>query len=389
MASVWLFVLCAALAIVAYAYAVYPALLKVLGFLRRRPLVTAPPATWPAISITVPVYNEESVIRATIESIEEVDYPPERRQIIVISDASSDGTDAIVSEFAARGVELIRLPDRGGKTAAENAARSHLSGEIVINTDASVRIRPDAIKRLVASFTDPSVGVASGRDVSVKRSACDANLGESQYVGYEMWVRDLETRVYGIVGASGCLYAIRKHLHMETVPEALSRDFAAPLVAREHGFRSVSVRDAICFVPRASSLHREYRRKVRTMTRGLGTLFHKRHLLNPVRYGWFAWMLFSHKLARWLVPWALLVGAVAAAGLASAWVWAWFLIGPTLLVCSAGLVGWLWPTSRDVPRFAVLPAYVVSGVVAGLHAWLKTLRGELNPIWEPTRRKED
>src|SRR5207249_1884865 len=129
-----------------------------------------------------------------------------------------------------RGVELLRLPERRGKTAAENAARAHLRGTIIVNTDASVRIALQALKPLVAAFADPTVGVASGRDVSVARVGAEANAGESTYVGYEMWVRDLETRVSGIVGASGCLYAIRAELHRQLVPEDLSRDFGAALL---------------------------------------------------------------------------------------------------------------------------------------------------------------
>src|SRR5690606_16822661 len=101
---------------------------------------------------------------------------------------------------------------------------------------------------------------------------------------YEMWVRRLETRISGIVGASGCFYAIRAHLHRVHLKDSLSRDFAAALIAREHGYRSVSVDDAVCYVPRAPSLHREYRRKVRTITRGMETLHNRGHLLNPLEY---------------------------------------------------------------------------------------------------------
>src|SRR5439155_1364987 len=170
-------------------------------------------------------------------------------QIVVVSDASTDATDDIVTRYAARGVELLRLPRRAGKTAAENAARSVLKGDIIVNTDASVRIHPQAIRALVVALRDPTVGVASGRDVSIARLDGAANRGEGTYVGYEMWVRDLETRVWGIVGASGCLYAIRAELHRQFVPEDLSRDFAAALTARHHGLRAVSVPGAICFVP--------------------------------------------------------------------------------------------------------------------------------------------
>src|SRR5437867_3312740 len=161
--------LVAALGFCLYTYLGYPTLLKLVGSLRRAPRRTAPPAEWPSISITIPVHNEAEVIAGTLERILELDYPAERRQILVVSDASSDRTDKIVSGFADRGVELLRLPERRGKTAAENSARAHLRGAIIINTDASVHIAPQALKPLVAAFADPTVGVASGRDVSVAR----------------------------------------------------------------------------------------------------------------------------------------------------------------------------------------------------------------------------
>jgi len=347
---------------------------------------------WPLLSITVPAYNEERTIAQTLQRVLDLDYPADRRQIVVVSDASTDRTDDIVREFASRGVELLRQPERRGKTAAENAARHHLRGEIVVNTDASVQIERPALKALIAAFDDPTVGVASGRDVSVSRDggrgADGANEGEAGYVGYEMWVRDLETRAGGIVGASGCFYASRIPLHMEIVPEALSRDFAAPLIAREHGFRTVSVPGAVCFVPRQASLRQEYRRKVRTMTRGLETLFYKRHLLNPFRYGRFALMLWAHKLIRWLVPWMAVAGTIGLllGAVSGAW---WGSVGLALAVAAllAAVVAWRRPEGgRPLPRILALPAYLMWGLIAGLHAWLNAMRGELNPVWEPTRR---
>jgi len=370
-----------------YAYVLYPGLLLVLARLRRRPVVGRDPDVWPFLTVTIPAYNEEHDIASTLDHVLGADYPREDRQVLVVSDASTDRTDAIVSGYADRGVRLIRLPTRGGKTAAENAAREELRGEIVINTDASVRVDRNALKSLVRCFTDPEVGVASGRDVSIGRAG-SINAGESGYVGYEMWVRALETSAGSIVGASGCLYAIRRDLHMTLVPAALSRDFAAALVARERGYRAVSVTDAVCYVPRVTSVRREYRRKVRTMTRGLETLWYKRHLMNPVRYGVFAWMLISHKLIRWLSPVGLMLalgGVVLAAASGSRWGGVMAL--GAVAFNALAVAGWVWPERRPVPRAVALAAYLAAGTVAALVAWFRALRGELDPVWEPTRRE--
>lgn len=369
-----------------YAYILYPVLVALIGWVRPRNRRPAPPDEWPLVSITVPVYNEAAHIRRKVERILAWDYPAECRQVVVVSDASTDDTDRIVSEFKDRGVELIRLSKRGGKTAAENAALPHLRGSIVVNSDASIDVPAGSLKALVLWFGDPTVGVVSCRDVSISSATDEVNQGESGYVGYEMAVRRLETRAGGIVGASGCFYAIRTHLHQHLVPEALSRDFAAPLVARRYGFRSVSADDALAYVTRTTSLRREYTRKVRTMTRGLETLYFHRQLLNPFRYGLFAWELWSHKLIRWLVP----VGGVAAVAglvlLAFEQTWARAVLGAGVLGMLAGWIGWVWPEDKPLPRFLALPTFVLASNVAALEAWIGAMRGELNPIWEPTRR---
>ncbi|HTY06461.1 MAG TPA: glycosyltransferase family 2 protein [Gemmatimonadales bacterium] len=372
-------------AIIVYPYLIYPVLLKIIGAFMPRLHEPAEPAQWPMVSVTIPVYNEERQIRQKLERVLAWDYPKDRMQVLVVSDASTDRTDEIVKEFAPRGIELLRLPKRGGKTAAENATLPHLRGEIVVNSDAAIRVPDDSLRKLVIWFGNPTVGVASGRDRSVANLDGEANQGESGYVDYEMWVRGLETQVAGIVGASGCFYAIRKQLHQHLVPEALSRDFAAPLIARRHGYRSVSVDDAIALVPRTKSLKAEYRRKVRTMTRGLETLFYQRALLNPFKYGLFAWELWTHKLIRWLLPVGDLLVLIGLAMLGPVDPWAQAIVAVAVLVTLGGAIGWWWPGDKP-PRVLATAAYLVSGNVAALQSWVSALRGDLNPIWEPTRR---
>ncbi len=372
--------------LVGYAYVVYPLLLSVLA--RARPATPEPQGSteWPLISITVPAYNEERSIGATIENLLAADYPADRRQILVVSDGSTDGTDAVVQGYAARGVELLRLPVRRGKTGAENAAAAAVRAEIIINTDASVRILPDAIKPLVRAFDDPTVGVASGRDVSVGDVEAEGNRGESGYVGYEMAVRDLETRMGSIIGASGCYYGFRRAVYAPDFPEALSRDFASVLIARERGFRSVSVTAARCVVPRTVSLRAEFRRKVRTMARGLATLWYKRALLDVRQYGVFAFMLFSHKLCRWLVYLAVPPAIVGLAVLAVAYQPAAVLLGATIVGAWIGFGAMRAGERRSLPRPIALCGYVVGSITAGVLAWVTFFRGQRMPMWEPTRR---
>ena len=211
---------------------------------------------------------------------------------------------------------------------------------------------------------------------------------ESGYVGYEMKIRDMETKVSGIVGASGCFYAIRSHLHRLPLPEQYSRDFSAALHAKEHGYRPVSVTDAVCYVPRTTSLRKEYRRKVRTITRGMQTLWHKRHLMNPIRHGWFAWMLFSHKVCRWALPWAATAAGLALVALAvDGALWAQAVVAGGIILLILAWIGWLRAEAPSVGKIFSVPAYLVAGNVAAMHAFLRAISGGKDALWEPTRRE--
>lgn len=393
-----------------YAYAGYPLLLRFAGRGRwvsgsageggpsigeaggdqgpnaagRGPAAGSEPETWPEIGILVPAHDEADTLGEMLRRLLEADYPEARRQILVVSDNSTDGTDELVSGID--GVELLSLGRRHGKTRAQQAALERLRGEIVVNVDASIGVPPDSLKPLIRAFRDPTVGVASGRDVSVAGDGSREGSGEAGYVGYEMWVRRLETRRGSVVGASGCFYAARREVFAASLPEGTSRDFASVLVAREMGYRSVSVEEAVCLVPRTSSFGAEFRRKTRTMTRGLHTLWHLRRLLDPIRFGGFSFMLFSHKLCRWATlpaaPLAL-VGAVllAGSGPAALTLAAASLSAPALVLLAVRTEG-RWPWPRPLLR-ALFPAAVA---VAGVRAWAALLGGRARATWEPTRR---
>lgn len=373
-----------------YAYAVYPALLWVFG--RGEHRHASGRDDLPLITIVIPAYNEEAQIRGAIEGMLAQDYPADRRHVLILSDASSDGTDSIVREYESRGVELLRMPKRMGKTAAENASTAHIRGEIVVNSDSSVRFHQSSVRLLIAAMSDPTVGVASTRDVSVERIGRAPSGGpetgaEAGYVGYEMWIRDLETRTGGIVGASGSGYAIRSSLHRHAVREDLSRDFSAALIAERHGLRAVAVETALCYVPRTASLSHEYRRKVRTISRGMDTLFYNRDLLDPIRHRSFAWKLLSHKLARWLVPLSCLPAMLGLVLLLSTHPLAAWLIGAGVVIGGLAFLGARWPDSRPLPGF--LPPAVIGGLAANLaviHAWWRVFHGHQDHVWEPTRR---
>jgi cellulose synthase/poly-beta-1,6-N-acetylglucosamine synthase-like glycosyltransferase len=369
-----------------YAFVGYPLLVWLWSRFRPEFVLPPEPITWPTVTILIVAYNEERRLRRTVEHALAADYPAEALDVLIVSDASSDGTDALVEQYGDPRVRLLRMPERRGKAAGENASSAHLRGDIVVSIDASILIPPQSLKPLVRALLDPEVGLSSGRDISVGDESREGNRAESSYVGLEMQLRALETRVHSIVGASGCFYAARRHLHQVQLPEELARDFAAASVARAHGYRAVSVDAATCFVPRTPTLKAELRRKSRTMSRGLGTLLFLRHMMNPVAYGSYAWMMASHKLMRWMLFPSLLgwlIGPLLLLGTAP-----WTLLFAIGMLAGLGVARLVmaWPDDRRLPRVIALPGYLFISIVAGWIAWFNLLRNKKSAMWEPTQR---
>lgn len=377
----------APLVVALYAYLGYPMILWVAAKARRNSIPFAPSTEWPHVTITVPVYNAASSIRSTLDGILDLDYERSKLQVLVISDGSTDETDEIVRGLHGRGVELLRMPERRGKTVAENTALAAARGQILVNVDSTILLTPMSLKRLVRAFDDPTIGVASGRDVSAGEAGREGTRAESNYVGYEMWIRDLETQVGSIVGASGCFYGARRCIHAKPLPPELSWDFASALNARLQGYRSVSVKDAICIVPRAREIRSELTRKVRTMARGLGTLFYFRELMNPFAYGSFALMLISHKLLRWLPYLLVPVAYVALCCLAVESFAARVILGIASAGLAAGLVG-IRRGDSGLSKPLALAGFLVAVCSAGFLAWMAAFRNTQLAMWEPTRRPE-
>lgn len=369
-----------------YAFVIYPALLWVWSRIKSPFVLPPEPSEWPTVTILIVAYNERERLRPTIEHALAADYPPDRVDVLVVSDASTDGTDDLVRNFGDPRVRLLAMPERRGKAAGENASGAHVTGDLVVSIDAAILIPSGSLKQIVRALLAPDVGLASGRDISVGDEVREGNGAESSYVGLEMQLRHLETRVHSIVGASGCFYGVKRELHMIQLPEALSRDFAAASNARANGYRAVSVDSATCLVPRARTLRAELRRKGRTMGRGLDTLLFLRGMLNPFRYGSFSFMMISHKLLRWLLFPAFLGWLIGPLFLVSVQPW-WLLLTVAMSVgVGLGVLVSRLPEGQRLPRVLALPGYVFVSILGGWIAWWHLVRGHKSAIWEPTQR---
>jgi cellulose synthase/poly-beta-1,6-N-acetylglucosamine synthase-like glycosyltransferase len=189
-----------------YAYIGYPLLLMMIGVFRNRPVRKAP--NHPRVSLVITAYNEEKRIREKLENTLRQDYPCERIDIVVASDCSTDGTDDLVRSYGPSGVRLIRSSVKGGKEAAQKLAVESTDGEILVFSDTATMLESHAISTIVRNFADPTVGCVSSVDRFI--DADGAVSGEGAYVRYEMFLRNLETRVNTLVGLSGSFFAARR-----------------------------------------------------------------------------------------------------------------------------------------------------------------------------------
>jgi poly-beta-1,6-N-acetyl-D-glucosamine synthase len=299
------------LGFLAYTLAGYPLLLAAAARFRSRPVIRRfEPKT---VTILLPVRNGERWLRAKLDSLFALRYPAELLQIVVISDGSMDGTDEIASRYAGR-TEFLRTPG-GGKAVALNAGLERARGEILFLTDVRQPLDSDCLENLVACFADPSVGVVSGelviRDGSTRE---EASVG--LYWKYEKWLRKLESRIDSVMGATGCIYAMRRELAAPLPPGTLVDDMFLPLAAFFQGYRVILEDSAIAF-DYPTALDAEFRRKVRTQAGMYQIIGFFPQLLMPRNRMWLAFV--SHKLARLLLPFALLVAAFTSFYLNEPW----------------------------------------------------------------------
>jgi cellulose synthase/poly-beta-1,6-N-acetylglucosamine synthase-like glycosyltransferase len=368
-------------AAVAYAYVGYPLLLRLIVRWTARPL-SRPAANaddFPTVTMLIPVHNERPIIEAKLQNVSALIYPEGRLHVLFICDGCSDGTLETLRQHENERLVVLELSPRSGKASALNLGLDHASGAVVVFSDASIMLEPDALLHIVRPFASPEVGCVSGEDY-IERGA-----GERLYGTAELALRRLESSLHSIVGASGSFYAQRRIL-CEPFPAGLAPDFLSVLRTVERGFRAVSEPLARGSMLELEDPRQEFSRKVRTILRGITTLARFSHLLNPVQYGWFAFELGSHKLARWVAPIFLVTVLISSAMLASTS--RFFLLVFGLQVMTYLLAGLGLMTSSPLARWlpARISLYFAAGNVAAASAWLLFLRGSRQELWSPTRR---
>ncbi len=369
--------------LVVYVYAGYPLLAGLLARLLRRQVRQAEPGSFqPTVTVVIAAFNEAANIEETVRNKLGLDYPADKINIIVVSDESEDGTDEIVRSINDPRVRLIRQTPRAGKTSGLNLALPDATGEIVVFSDANSLYQSDALNHLVAVFADPAVGYVTGRMVYKAPDGSLTGEGCSAYMTYENALRAMETDLGSIVGVDGGVDAIRRTIYTPMNADQLP-DFVQPLTVREQGYRVVYQPEALLYEDALASVNDEFRMRVRVSLRAFHALKDKAALLNPIRFGIFAWQLFSHKVLRYLA--FLFMIAALAANIPLALSGDLFWRGMMVAQVAFYLLAFIGHTlrQRDLPKMVGLIYYLCVLNVASAMAWVQFLQGRKQVIWKP------
>lgn len=382
----------ASTALLLYTVAGYPLLLAVLSRLRPRP-VRKSAGELPSISLIIAAHNEEAAIAAKLDNTFALDYPAERLEIIVASDCSDDRTDDIAAAHPRAGndwgeVRVCRLPQRGGKTPAQNLAAAQARGEILVFSDATTDYESDVLRVIVPNFADAEVGCVSGRLIYVDPAQSGVGSGARSYWGYETFLKTRESQIFSLIGVSGQLYAVRRSA-FRPLPDEASSDFVIATDMVEQGFRAVFEPKALCREETNRRVSRELTMRVRIITQTYHDLWRMRAMMNPRRSGFYAVQLWSHKVFRYAVPLFLLVNFAASFRLAPRSKFHRFLVGAQLVGCIAAALGSLLERTgargHKITRLLAVPRYFLFNNAAPLIAGWKVLRGERYAKWETPR----
>jgi cellulose synthase/poly-beta-1,6-N-acetylglucosamine synthase-like glycosyltransferase len=369
-------------AVILYVYAGYPALLALLRALGVGRSVAVGDYE-PRVSLMISAFNEADVIAAKIRNSLALDYPRAKLEIIVISDASDDGTDAIVREFQGEGVRLLRMEERGGKTLGLNAGVRAAGGEIVVFSDANAMYLPDAVRRMLRNFADPDVGAVVGESTYASATG-GAQQSESLYWKYETAIKRLESGIGSVVGGDGAIYAIRRTLYRDLRADALS-DFVNPMQIVMAGRRCIYEPLARSVEEAAESFDKEFRRKVRIVNRAWRATWSVPSLLNALRFGWFSVQLLSHKLLRWLMPLFLAAFLILSALLFDRGPLYSAVFAVQLLLYALAGAGYLIRRSASMPRAMAVPFYFCLVNIASARGIIEAYRGRTYTTWTTPR----
>jgi cellulose synthase/poly-beta-1,6-N-acetylglucosamine synthase-like glycosyltransferase len=366
---------------IGFTYAGYPLLLGVMAMVRRRPQPPPDVTEWPMLSVLVVARNEEHQIAAKIRNILENGYPPDRIEVIVCSDGSTDGTNDRVREFGDPRVRLAASPANVGVNDAFALGEAQAAGTVLLMTDSGGLFTPGSIARAARHFADPKVGLVSGRIIFENPLQSAVGTGFQSYWIIETRVRDLESRLgFGTV-IVGAFEMIRRSAYLH-IPSRFNNDISAPVHVYSRGWLCRYEPEALLIAQQKKTPTQDFARRVRVAVRAWSTIPYLLGIVPFFRNAGIWLALVGHKYLRYVTG-VFFLGTLAAN---------LFLLDAPLyqaamvlqaLGYAAALAGWGLAAAGLRFRPFALPFYFCLLQTAGLIGLLKALRGQQVGTWKP------
>ncbi len=380
--SLTIFLLWTSLGLLAWTFAGYPLFMLSLSKLFPKPWHTAPFTG--TVSMVIAAHNEEDVIRDKVRNCLNLDFADADAEIIIVSDGSTDATNAILTEFSAADprLHIVCYQPRAGKANALNVGVSQARGDVLIFGDANVMVGEKSCPALLAPFADPSVGAVCGH-VLVRARGDQEVAGESLYMRYEAIVQRSEALLYSMVGVDGALFALRRDLFQPLPSGLILDDFMLSMHAPTAGLRTVYASDAVAVEEVIPSAHNESKRKVRIVSGGfqfLAAFLRSGRTLRPTM--WF--MFVSHKVLRWIAPFLLILVLIANLLVLDVIGFGWLLAAQIAFYVTA-LLGHLFARLRR-HLLVYLPYYFTVVNLAALRGFFRFMSLRQQVLWDKVER---
>ncbi len=364
---------------IVYSYLFYPLILSLFARLFARP-VAKDENFCPSVAVLVPVYNEESVIRAKINNILDIDYPPDRLSIWIGSDCSTDGTHDIVRGFSDSRIHLWIAPRRGGKTEVLNHLVPEVDADVLVFTDANTMHESGSLRKMVRSFADPEVGGVAGL---IKHRSNDPEPEEVLYRSFEARQKFFEARLHSSISAFGGFYSIRRSLFRPIRHNAYSNDdVLIPMNIIRQNYRIIFDPEAVSEEDMTGNVGHEFTRRIRIGAGNFQAFFWLIDFLSPMR-GWPWFCYFSHKVTRWFSPFLLGTAFICSSilwSMGSPGVYALFSLIPMVIIV-AGLSFLVVPLALTRPLFYFLS--MNTALALGLFRYCAGIK---SAVWSHTKR---
>jgi cellulose synthase/poly-beta-1,6-N-acetylglucosamine synthase-like glycosyltransferase len=378
-------------AVIFYSYVLFPLLLRWMARNKKAGFDSyLPSENLPLVSVIIAAYNEEQLIRAKIESIYHTSYPYDRIQVLIGSDASTDGTNQIVQELTVQYKNLTFIPfkQRRGKGNVVNDLVEYAQGSILIFTDANVMLAENTFFELVKYFKDPAIGLVDTRMLNTNLKSGGISLQERAYINREVHIKQFESILWGtMMGPFGGCYAIRQSLFEPIPSNFLVDDFYINMKVLEKGFKCINNMQALVYEDVSNNLKDEIRRKIRIATGNFQNLKHFAHLLGDKTPG-LSFCFISHKALRWIGPFFLITAFVANLALAFYSLLYFYIFVLHCLLFVLPLPDFLMKRAGINMVILRFVTHFYSMNLALLAGFFKSLKKIESNVWKPTQRNQ-